>query len=145
MTQYLHLLSNTSVGLPTDFWVPATSNIPPQFGHQIAAAYALDLKKGYSITLEGYYKTMKNVIEYKEGASFLSAGKNWEKIVEVGKGWSYWWRAFTRKKRLVNLQVGLVYTLSWTNRQFDDINFGEVYPYKYDRRHDVSVAFTYRY
>ena len=143
MTQYLHLLSNTSVGLPTDFWVPATSKIPPQFGHQVAAGYALDFKKGYNISLEAYYKDMKNLLEYSEGASFLTAGKNWENLVEVGKGNSYGVEVFLEKK-VGKFSGWIGYTLSWTNRQFENINFGEVYPYKYDRRHDVSVAMTYK-
>lgn len=143
MTQYLHLLSNTSLGLPTDFWVPATKNTPPQLGHQVSVGYALDLGKGYNITVEGYYKTMKNLIAYKEGASFLSSGKNWEDIIEIGKGWSYGGEVLLEKK-IGKFSGWIGYTLSWTNRQFENINFGEIYPYKYDRRHDVSVAFTYQ-
>ncbi len=143
MTQYLHLLSNTSIGLPTDFWVPATKKIPPQFGHQVALGYALDLQKGYNISVEGYYKTMKNLIEYSEGANFLSVGKNWEDLVEVGKGNSYGVELFLEKK-VGKLSGWIGYTLSWTNRQFEEINFGEPYSYRYDRRHDVSVALTYQ-
>ena len=144
MTQYLHLLSNTSVGLPTDLWVPATGKGPPQRGHQIAAGYAVDFKKGYSISTEAYYKTMNNLIAYKEGASFLSAGKNWEEIVEIGKGWSYGAEVLVEKK-VGKLSGWIGYTLSWTNRQFENLNFGNIYPYKYDRRHDVSVALTYEF
>ncbi len=142
MTQYLHLLSNTSIGLPTDFWVPATDKTPPQFGHQVAVGYTRDLGKGYNISVEGYYKTMKNIIAYKEGASFLSTGKDWQKIIEVGKGWSYGGELLFEKK-LGKITGWLGYTLSWTWRQFDNINFGEPYHYKYDRRHDISLALTY--
>ncbi len=142
MTQYLHLLSNTSVGLPTDFWVPATDKTPPQFGHQVAIGYTRDLGKGYNISVEGYYKTMKNIIAYKEGASFLATGKDWQKIIEVGKGWSYGGELLFEKK-LGKITGWLGYTLSWTWRQFDNINFGEPYYFKYDRRHDISLALTY--
>lgn len=143
MTQFLHLLSNSSIGLPTDFWVPATDKTPPQQGHQIAAGYALDFQKGYSISIEGYYKTMSNLIEYKEGASFLSAGKDWESIIEKGKGWSYGAEVLLEKK-IGKLSGWIGYTLSWTNRQFENLNFGEIYPYRYDRRHDMSIALTYK-
>ena len=143
MTQFLHLLSNSSIGLPTDFWVPATDRTPPQQGHQVAAGYAHDFKKGYALSVEGYYKTMDNLIEYKEGASFLSAGKNWENIIEVGRGWSYGAEVLVEKK-IGKLSGWIGYTLSWTNRQFENLNFGNVYPYRYDRRHDVSIALTYK-
>ncbi len=142
MTQYLHLLSNTSIGLPTDFWVPATDKTPPQLGHQVAIGYTRDLGKGYNISTEAYYKTMKNIIAYKEGASFLSVGKDWQKIIEVGKGWSYGAELLFEKK-LGKITGWIGYTLSWTWRQFDNINFGEPYHYKYDRRHDISLALTY--
>ncbi|MFK8044646.1 MAG: carboxypeptidase-like regulatory domain-containing protein [Crocinitomicaceae bacterium] len=143
MTQFLHLLSNTSIGLPTDFWVPATENTPPQRGHQIAAGYALDFKKGYALSVEGYYKTMTGLIEYKEGASFLFGGGNWENLIERGKGWSYGGEILLEKK-IGKLSGWIGYTLSWTNRQFENLNFGKVYPYRYDRRHDISVAATYK-
>ncbi|HIP37559.1 MAG TPA: TonB-dependent receptor [Crocinitomix sp.] len=142
MTQFLHLLSNTSVGLPTDFWVPATDKTPPQRGHQIAAGYTRDLGKGYNISFEGYYKIMKDIIAYKEGASFLTVGKDWQKIVEIGRGWSYGAELLFEKK-IGKITGWLGYTLSWTWRQFDNINFGEPYPFKYDRRHDISLALTY--
>jgi len=143
MTQYLHLLSNTSIGLPTDFWVPATDKTPPQIGHQVAAGYVIDIGKGFTISTEAYYKTMKNLIAYKEGGSFLSSGENWENIIEVGKGWSYGGE-FLLEKKIGKLSGWIGYTLSWTNRQFDNINLGNIYPYKYDRRHDISVALTYK-
>ena len=72
MNQYLHLLSNSGVGLPTDLWVPATEKVKPQNSQQVALGLAKDFEKqNFSLTVEGYYKTMNNIIGYKEGASFL--------------------------------------------------------------------------
>ena len=88
-TQFLHLLTNTSIGLPTDLWLPVTDSIPPQQGNQVAIGYTRELKKGYRIGSEAYYKTMNNLIEYKEGASFFGSNQNWESLVEVGSGYSY--------------------------------------------------------
>ena len=144
MTQFIHLLTNVGVGLPNDLWVPATGLIPPQQSHQVAIGAARTLRDKYEISLEGYYKTMDNVIEYKEGASFAEPGRDWQTLVEVGDGWSYGAELLLQKKS--GRTTGwLGYTLSWTNRQFDNLNFGKIFPYKYDRRHDASVALVHQW
>ena len=89
MTQFLHLLSNSTIGLPTDLWVPVTEKIKPQTSDQLALGYAVTPTKGYQISVEGYYKWMNNLIEYKDGASFQGSAEDWQDKVEVGKGWSY--------------------------------------------------------
>ncbi|MEO8404852.1 MAG: TonB-dependent receptor [Chitinophagaceae bacterium] len=143
MNQYIHLLTNSGIGLPTDLWVPVTKRIPPQLAHQFAMGLAYDHKSKYEISLEGYYKSMKNVIEYAEGASYLNATSNWEDKVEIGKGKSYGMELFLQKKHgRVTGMIG--YTLSWTNRQFDNLNNGKTFPYKYDRRHDLKAAMVYK-
>jgi hypothetical protein len=139
MSQYIHLLTNTGVGLPTDLWVPATANVLPQRSWQVAAGLARTLPKGYEVSVEGYYKVMDNIIEYKEGSSYLGSSDNWEAQVESGTGWSYGAEVFLQKKE--GPTTGWVgYTLSWTERQFENINFGKRFPFRYDRRHDLSVA-----
>lgn len=143
MTQFIHLLTNSSVGLPTDLWVPATDRVPRQLSHQAAAGLAYTHKTGMEVSLEGYYKTMDNVIEYKEGASFLNTNSNWEDKVQIGKGKSYGGELFIQKKK--GRFTGMLgYTLSWTTRQFDSLNNGEVFPYRYDRRHDFKIAGVYQ-
>lgn len=142
--QFLHLLTNTSVGLPTDLWLPATDKILPQYGHQVAAGYTRELSKGYRISTEGYYKLMENLIEYQDGASFFGSNQNWENLVESGKGTSYGAEVLLEKK--TGKTTGWIgYTLSWTNRQFENINNGEVFPYRYDRRHDISIVVTHKF
>lgn len=144
MTQYIHLLTNTGIGLPTDLWVPATENVKPQQSRQTALGLAHTFLEAYEISLEGYYKTMNNLIEYKPGASFLAANETWEDKVETeGKGWSYGMEFFVQKKS-GNTTGWVGYTLSWTNRQFTNLNFGEKYPYRYDRRHDVSITISHK-
>jgi len=144
MAQFLHLLTNTSIGLPTDLWVPATDRIAPQTADQVAIGVAKTLKKKYEVSVEGYYKWMNNLIEYKDGASFFGSEKDWQDKVESGKGWSYGGEFLLEKK--VGKTTGWIgYTLSWTNRQFEEINFGEVFPYKYDRRHDIGLAVTHKF
>ena len=143
MRQHLHLLANPTIGLPTDLWLPATKLVPPETSHQIAIGYAQTVKEKYEVSAEVYYKEMDNLIEYKDGASFGANGNNWEDKVEIGRGWSYGLEVLLEKK-LGKFSGWIGYTLSWTDRQFENLNFGESFPYKYDRRHDVSVAMTYK-
>lgn len=144
MAQFLHLLTNSGIGLPTDLWVPATENIKPQLSRQVALGIHKSLKKDlYEASFETYYKEMDNLVEYREGANFLNLSENWESKVATGRGWSYGGEFFVRKNSgKFNGWIG--YTLSWNNRQFDELNFGRIFPYKYDRRHDVSVVMNYQ-
>lgn len=144
MTQFLHLLTNPSIGLPTDLWVPVTDQVAPQQSHQVALGYARSLPEGFQITVEGYYKEMSNLIDYKEGTSFLGTGQDWQEKVVFGKGNSYGGEVLLERK--IGKTSGWIgYTLSWTNRQFDDLNFGEPFPYIYDRRHDIGMAITHKF
>ena len=144
MAQFIHLLTNSGIGMPTDLWVPSTEQVKPQYSSQVALGIAKSIDSRYEVSLEGYYKKMHNVIEYREGASFLDVDKNWENKIVAGDGWSYGVEAFIQKKTGTT-SGWLGYTLSWTNRQFEELNFGEVFPYKYDRRHDVSLVVTHKF
>ncbi len=144
MNQYVNLLANTTIGLPTDLWVPSTRNIHPQKAWQAAFGGALGIGNQYEITLEGFYKNMRNLVEYMEGASILELNRNWEQQVTQGDGESYGMELLLRK--ISGKTSGWIgYTLSWSMRQFDDISFGRKFPFKYDRRHDVSVVLTHRF
>jgi hypothetical protein len=155
MNQYVHLLSNTGIGLPTDLWVPTTDRVKPQQSQQVAIGIAKDFSgnsaftKDLTLTVEGYYKTMSNIINYKEGASFLlindptSANSvRWEDNVTAGRGWSYGVEFFLQKK-VGRFSGWAGYTLSWTQWQFAELNGGQPYYPRYDRRHDVSLVGIY--
>lgn len=142
MAQFIHLLTNSGIGLPTDLWVPATARIKPQTSWQAALGGAYELNNDFEFSVEAYYKEMRNVIEYKEGANFLEPVKDWETKVEVGKGDSYGTELFLQKREgRLNGWVG--YTLAWSNRVFENINQGQPYPFRYDVRHDLSVVGSY--
>jgi hypothetical protein len=144
MTQYIHLLSNTGIGLPTDLWVPATDKVKPQNSSQFVLGLAKDLSNNFEISIEGYYKEMNNLIEYREGATFLSQYDTWENKVEVGNGKSYGLEFFAQKKTgRITGWVG--YTLSKSERTFQNLNDGFTFPYRYDRRHDVSLTGAYHH
>ena len=145
MKQYILLLTNSSVGLPTDLWLPATAKIPPQSSHLFAAGVARTLfKNQYEFSLETYYKRLDHLIEYKNGASFLGIDEDWQDKVESGRGWAYGGEIFVQKK--AGRTTGWVgYTLAWSNRRFSNLNEGRSFPYKYDRRHDLSVVVVHQY
>ncbi|MAQ70031.1 MAG: hypothetical protein CMD23_02925 [Flavobacteriales bacterium] len=145
MQQNLHLLTNSSVGLPTDIWVPATDSVAPQQSRQVAFSINTNFFNGLlESSLEGYYKKMDNLIAYKEGASFFDA-QSWESSIETeGEGRSYGLELFFQKTK--GKTTGWIgYTLSWTDRKFDHINFANWYPYKYDRRHDISIVLSHKF
>jgi hypothetical protein len=145
MRQYIHLLTNAGVGLPTDLWLPATPLVPPQSAHQLALGYTRTLGSRYEVSVEGYHKWMDGITEYREGASFLNtAFENWESQVVTGSGRAYGVELFVQKK--TGRTTGWVgYTLAWSTRRFDELNGGERFPYRYDRRHDVSVVLNHRF
>jgi len=140
--QYIHLVSNAGTTLPTDIWVPSTYRVQPQIGWQYTAGYFRNFKNNmFETSLEVYYKTMDNQIEYREGYTSNTL-KDPEEDFVFGKGWSYGAEVFVNKvKGRFTGWIG--YTLSWTWRKFPQLNNNEKYPSKYDRRHDISVVGTY--
>ncbi len=147
MNQYVHLLSTTGVGLPTDLWVPSTKNIRPQSTWQVATGLAKDFfLQGLELSLEGYYKKSDHVIGYREGASFLLIDDptgaetfSWEDNITSGQAWSYGLE-FLAQRKSGRLSGWLGYTLSWTQMQFDEVNNGNPFWARYDRRHDISLV-----
>jgi hypothetical protein len=148
MSQYIHLLSNNTISLPTDLWVPVTKRIAPMESNQWTAGLFYRLNSSVELSLESYYKTMNNLIEYKDGATFLSAGTGWEDKVSAGRGWAYGVELLAQKT--VGKTTGWIgYTWSKTERLFDragqEINFGRPFPSKYDRRHDLSIVLAHKF
>jgi hypothetical protein len=139
--QFIHLVSNSGTTLPTDLWVPSTFRVRPQISWQYAAGVFRNFKDNqYETSVEVYYKPMQNQIEYKEG--YTPGLSDPERDFVFGKGWSYGTELFVNKVR-GRLTGWVGYTLSWTWRRFPELNGGEKFPAKYDRRHDMSVVATY--
>ena len=142
--QFIHLLTNSGVGLPTDIWVPSTQKVRPQQSQQYAVGLARTIYN-YELSIESYYKTMQNVLEYKEGFNFLNGGAyNWEQSVESGRGEAYGIEFFAQKKE--GKTTGWIgYTLAWNYRTFKSLNEGKAFPFKYDRRHDISIVVIHKF
>jgi hypothetical protein len=145
MSQPLHLLVNNGTNMPTDLWVPSTNKVRPMISRQLAVGAAKTTTNNqYEFSLEAYYKTMDNVIEYTENTNiFNSAGKKWDEQVIIGKGRSYGAELLLEKKQ-GKTRGWLGYTLAWSNRLFPEVNGGQRFPYKYDPRHTLELALVQR-
>lgn len=141
MAQFVHLLStNSSIGLPTDLWVPATANVPPQRAWQVSSGIDYDFGL-VELSAEGYYKEMNNLLNFTEGAFFLN---DWQRNVTTGDGRAYGAELLLQKSS--GKTTGwIAYTLSWADRRFDLVNFGNRYPFKFDRRHDFKVVLQHAF
>lgn len=140
--QFIHLVSNSGSTLPTDIWVPSTYKVKPQLSWLYAAGLFKNFKNNmFETSIEFYYKDMQNQIEYKEGYTPNSLDDTENSFV-FGKGWSYGSELYINKAK-GKFTGWIGYTLSWTWRKFADLNFGEKYPAKYDRRNDLSVVGMY--
>ena len=141
--QYLHLLSNTTSSTPVDLWVPSSAIIKPQIGDQIDLGYFKNFGNNmFETSVEVYYKTMQNQIEYKPGAD-LRFNKTVESQLLFGNGWAYGVELFLKKKSgRFNGWIG--YTLSRSMRKFDGIDNGTTFPAKQDIIHDISIVGIYQ-
>jgi len=145
MNQYVNLVSNSTLSFPWDVWLPSSDIIKPQVANQVAVGYFQNFAEDtYESSIEVYYKTMDNLIEYKEGADVFFSNNKIEDLLTFGRGWSYG-AEFFLKKRTGRFNGFAGYTLSWSNRQFDALNGGKTFPAKYDRRHDLSLVANYEF
>ncbi len=148
MNQYMHLLSTTGISLPTDLWLPVTDRVKPMKAHQVALGLFYSWSGIADFSVEGYYKHMSNLLEYKDGMTLFGAPDNWEDMVVMGDGWAYGVEFLVQ--RTIGKFTGWVgYTWSRTmhhfNREGNVLNGGEPFPAKYDRRHDVSIVLSYKF
>ncbi len=148
MSQNVHLLSNSYVSLPTDLWVPVTKRIKPMRSHQYSVGAFYNLNDIVDLSVEGYYKSMHNLIEYKDGATFLGSSTGWEDKVVMGDGWAYGVE-FLAQKSIGKTTGWIGYTWAKSERLFNrpgqELNYGKVFPAKYDRRHDVSLVVSHKF
>ena len=149
MVQHLHLLTSSGIGLPSDLWVPSTDQVRPQTSWQGSAGVQWQLSKFVQMSADVYYKGFRHLTEYREGASFLLTegaveasiidAADWESKVTQGNGRSYGLEVSAQVTRGA-FRGGLSYALSRSTRRFDDLNYGETFPFRYDRRHTVSAS-----
>ena len=140
--QYLHLLSNSTSGSPTDLWVPSSNNVQPQSADQVSIGYFRNFADNmFEFSLEAYYKDMQNLIDYKVGADIF-LNRTLESELIYGEGEAYGLE-FYLKKKTGRFTGWLSYTWSRTLRTFDDVDGGEPYSARQDRIHDISLVTLY--
>ncbi len=142
--QFLHMITRNDISLPTDLWYPSNEKIEPAMSEQFVLGAETFIYDGvYQISVEGYYKTLNNILEFNPSASFSLNTKIEEQLI-VGKGEAYGVE-FLINKRAGDLNGWIGYTLSWTKRKFDEINRGRIFYPRYDRRHDFSLVLSYSF
>lgn len=144
MRQYMHLVSSSTLALPTDLWYLATEDIKPQIADQTGVSYSYFNQKLRTVfTTEVYYKYMQNLTEYKEGANLI-LNSDFEEELLQGNGESYGIELLAKKDE-GKFTGWLSYTLSYSKRQFDELNEGDWFYARYDRRHSFSAVTSYRF
>jgi hypothetical protein len=142
MSQFTHLISTSDQALPSDFWLPSTEAILPEHSSQfsLGAFMSFSKKHEYEMSVDAYYKTMGNLVEIKGGTSFIRSGENWEdQILANGRG-KVWGAEFLFEKKTGKTTGWIAYTLSKNMRKFKGINNNEWFPFRYDRRHELSIV-----
>ena len=140
--QNIQQASNSTAGSPLDVWFPASPNVKPQVADQFALGFFRNFKDGvYQASVEGYYKNMKNTIDFADHADLL-LNKHMEGELRVGKSKAYGLE-FLLKKTEGKLTGWMGYTLSRSERTISGINDGETYIAPYDKPHDFSTVMNY--
>ena len=141
--QNLHLLTNSTTGSPTDKWVASTNIIKPEISDQYSLGWYKNLSNNrYELTVETYYKTMQNQIDYRTGANIFANTDAIETQLLFGKGRAYGIEWLVRKQT-GRLTGWLSYTLSKTERKIDGINNNDWYNARQDRTHDIAIVGMY--
>jgi hypothetical protein len=138
--QNLHLLSNSLASSPTDRYIPTSLSVRPERADQVSVGYfrSLGIDRTYSLSVEGYYKWLRNQVDYRDGAALNPIG-DVERDLLTGRGRTYGLELLLRKDA-GRLTGWVAYTLSKSERQFAQINRGAWFNARQDRPHDLSVV-----
>ena len=142
MNQFNHSISSLYMDIPTGLMMPSTKKVRPMHSRQVAAGVYSRLPLGIRLDMEGFYRTMDNILEYDGLVGLYPPLDEWETSFSPGKG-----RAFGAEVSIGyktgKLDVNAYYTLSWTQRKFDSF-YPEWYSDRYDNRHKITLTATYR-
>ncbi|MFD1603915.1 TonB-dependent receptor plug domain-containing protein [Flavobacterium artemisiae] len=140
--QYLSLITTSSVGIPTDFWIASSDGIKPQSSNEFSIGSNQNITRNFSSSFGGFYRSMKNLLEYPYGITQFNEITTLKNDLYVGEGKAYGFEMMLKKSN-GKFTGWLSYTLSWSDRNFDELNNGKTYFAKYDRRHNLSVVGMY--
>lgn len=146
MSQYINLLTSAPISMPTDLWVPVTKTIKPMQSHQYSLGTYYTGLKAWEFSVEGYYKNMRNILEYKDATRYIGSSSSWENKVEMGKGRSFGIE-FMAQRTLGKTTGWISYTLAKSDRIFTKggINNGKRFPFKYDRKHQINLIVNHKF
>jgi hypothetical protein len=142
MQQMLHVLVNNGVGVGTELWIPPMENIRPGSGWVFTTGVSHLLWNSIDLSAETYYRNMRHQVDYKQGASFYSTSETWKNQVVQGDGQAYGLELFARKTT-GKIRGSLSYGLSRSERQFDALNRGKKFLFKFDRTHNAAATLIF--
>lgn len=143
MSQNSHLISSTYIQLPTSFWMPSTPKIAPSRSRQVAGGVYVNFPHNIKFSIEGYYKTMSNLLEFRGRWGIYPPITRWEDALVTGKGRS-WGAESSLTWSDEKTSVEAYYTLSWSQRLFPDF-YPEWYKDRNDNRHKLTLTATRRF
>lgn len=142
MSQFVQQVSDNYISLPTDYWLPITWNFSPLTSDQFSAGIYVSPDKKYTFSVEGYYKKMDHLLEYRDDYKDLQV-TSWEDRLTSGSGRAYG-ADFQAEADFGKLHGFIGYGLMWSDRLFADQNGGKRFPSKYDNRHKVTLSATWK-
>ncbi len=143
INQFVQQVSSNYINLPTDLWQPIGKGMKPLSSDQYSIGFYGNLPKGMYFSLEGWYKDMRNLVEYREGISSLNPNLTWDEKITSGKGWAYG-LDLSISRELGKVTGTVSYGLMWNWRKFDNLNGGLKFPAKFDNRHKININASYR-
>lgn len=142
-SQNLHALRNQSTSTPFDRYTMSSNIVKPETADQWSGGlYLMTPQQDYDFSIEGYYRQIRDVLDYKDGKSFSSEIEI-ERLILAGEGKSYGVELCARKNS-GRLTGWIGYTLSWSKTRIDGINGGQWYDANNDRRHDINIVGMYK-
>lgn len=145
MSQFTHLISTSDQSFPSDFWLPSTTTIVPEESTQLSFGAFMKAKKKheYEFSVDLYYKKLEHLVELKGGTSFIQSSSDWaNQILSNGNGYVYG-SEFLIEKTTGKTTGWVAYTISKNMRKFDEVDNGRWYPFRYDRRHELSIVLNH--
>lgn len=143
MVQYVQQVASSYLSLPSDYWLPVTDRHAPLTSDQFSVGAYYSHHNQWNVSIEGWYKSMNGLLEYREGFGQLIAARSWNEKLTAGKGTAYGVDLLI-EKNFGSLAGFVGYGLLWTDRQFAELNRGKSFPSKYDNRHKFNVALSWR-
>lgn len=142
-TQYVHQLSQSSISLPTDQWIPITAAHRPQTADKVAVGAYYDLAGKFIVGVEGYMKWMDNLVDYRDEYYLLPPSAAWDAKLATGRGTAKG-IDFKVAREVGRLTGHVAYSLLWADRTFAERNGGVTYPARNDNRHKINVMVNWK-